>query len=160
MKPQNAGGELGSPWQNAKPSLCKCADPRERPADRVLWCFSSEVMGAEPAPAGGSFRPHVARTNFFFFNQFIFIFVYTGPLLLLGLSLAVREQGLLLGVVLRLPLQWPPLWPSTGRGRGGCRTRALVAPRHMQPSQTGDCPWRWQVESYPLCHQGSPKIKF
>lgn len=104
-----------------------------------------------------SFRPHVARTDFLF-NQFIFIFVYTGPFLLLGLSLAAREQG----------LSW--VWCSDfcgglpcGRARGvgsGVSHRALVAPRHMQPSQAGDCPRRWQVGSSPLCHQGSPRIEF
>ena len=104
----------------------------------------------------------MARTDFFF-NQFIFIFVYTGPLLLLGLSLAAREQGPLLGEVLRpLPAVASPVAEHGVRARGVPHAGFSCPEAHAAFPDRGLnlCPGRWQVESYPLCHQGSPKIKF
>ena len=98
--------------------------------------------------------------------SFIYLFGCTGSSLPRGLFSSCGERGLL-SLLQRadFPL-WQLLWrQSTGsRGTGSvdvahrlsCSTACQVFPAE------GSSPWplRWQADSLPLSHQGSPQLSF
>jgi len=77
----------------------------------------------------------------------------------LSLVSASRDCSLVTGTALSLP--WLLLWHSTG-----CRAprlHGLLPPQHcgiFLDQGSDPCPLHWQANSYPLHHQGHPRIDF
>ena len=103
---------------------------------------------------------------FFFFNKFIYLFIFIFWLCWVlvsarGLSLVAASRGHSSSRCVGLSPSWPPLLRSTGSRRTGS---VVVAhgPSHsvacgILPDQgSNSCPLHWQADSQPLRHQGSP----
>ena len=100
---------------------------------------------------------------FFFLNVFLFIYFWLCWVFVSvqGLSLVAASGGHSSSRCAGLSLSRPLLLRSTGSRRAGS---VIVAhgPSHsaacgILPDQgSNPCPLHWQVDSQPLCHQGSP----
>ena len=107
--------------------------------------------------------------TFFFFFNFIYLFIYPWLFWVFvsarGLSLVAASGGHSSSRCAGLSLSWPLLLRSTG---SRCAGSAIVAhglsrsaARGIFPDQgSNPCPLRWQADSQPLRHQGSPCIHF
>ena len=92
-----------------------------------------------------------------------FVFVYLLPR---WIVVAARVFSLVVATGVSLP--WLLSLPSAGSRCAGSRCVGLVVaahrlgcliPREIFPNQGSHrCPLHWQADSYPLCHQGSPRI--
>ena len=82
-----------------------------------------------------------------------------------GLSLVAVSGGHSSSRCAGLSLSWPLLWRSRGSRRGGSAAVAhgpsCSAACGILPDQgPNPCPLRWQADSQPLRHQGSPTLHF
>ena len=102
---------------------------------------------------------------FFFFNKFIYLFIYFWLcwvfVSVLGLSPVAASRGLSSSQCAGLSLSRPLLLRSTGSRRASSVVVAhglsCSAARGIFPDQGSNlCPLHWQADSQPLRHQGSP----
>ena len=109
--------------------------------------------------------------HFFFFliNLFIYLFIYFWLCWVFvsvrGLSPVAASGGLSSSRCAGLSLSWPlPLWSTSSRR--ACSVVVAHGPSRSAacgifPDQgSNPCPLHWQVDSQPLCHQGSPTFHF
>ena len=109
----------------------------------------------------------ISSSSFFFFNYYLFIYFWLcwvfisvrglSPVVARGVHSSSRCAGLL--------LSWPLLLWSTSSRRAdsvvvahglSCSTACGIFPdQGLNP-----CPLHWQMDSQPLCHQGSPLVVF
>ena len=106
---------------------------------------------------------------FFFLILFIYLFIYFWLCWVFvsvrGLSLVVASGGHSSSRCAGLSLSRPLLLPSTGSRRAGsvivAHGPSCCAACGILPDQgSNPCPLRWQADSQPLCHQGSPPYIF
>ena len=110
------------------------------------------------------------RHNDFFFNKFIYVFIFYFWLCWVfvsvqGLSLVVASGGQSSSRCAGLSLSRPLLLQSPGSRRAGsivvahgpsCSTACGIFP----DQGSNPCPLHWQADSQPLHHQGSPIMTF
>ena len=106
---------------------------------------------------------------FFFFYKFIYLFIYFwlcwAFVSVQGLSPVAASGGhsssRCAGLILSRPL---PLWSTGSRHAGSVvvahRPSCSAACGIFPDWGTNPCPLRWQVDSEPLRHQGSPALLF
>ena len=102
-------------------------------------------------------------------SHFIYLFIYLWLrwvfVSVRGLSLVAASGGYSSSRCAGLSLSWPLLLRSTGSRRAGS---AIVAHGPSRSAACGifpdqgsnPCPLRWQADSQPLRHQGSPRTSF
>ena len=106
---------------------------------------------------------------FFLINLFIYLFIYFWLCWVFvsvrGLSPVAASGGLSSSRCAGLSLSWPlPLWSTSSRR--ACSVVVAHGPSRSAacgifPDQgSNPCPLHWQVDSQPLCHQGSPTFHF
>ena len=103
---------------------------------------------------------------FFLINLFIYLFLLCWVFVSVrGLSLVAASGGHSSSWCAGLSLSWPLLLRSTGSRRAGsaivahgpsCSTVCGILP----DQGSNPCPLRWQADSQPLRHQGSPVGRF
>ena len=108
-------------------------------------------------------------TFFFFFNKFIYLFIYFWLCWVFvsvrGLSLVAASGGHSSSRCVGLSPSWHLLLRSTGSRCAGSVVVAhgpscSVACRIFPDQGSNPCPLHWQVDSQPLRHQGSPRLTF
>ena len=113
-----------------------------------------------------TFSPSFIFVDFFFFNLFIYLFIYFWLcwvfVSMRGLSLVAGSGGHSSSRCAGLSLSRPLLLRSTGSKRAGSVVVAhgpsCSAACGILPDQgSNPCPPHWQADSQPLHHQGSPK---
>ena len=113
--------------------------------------------------------PGVILYLFFFFNKFIYLFIYLWLCWVFvsvqGLSLVAESGGHSSSRCAGLSLSRPLLLRSTGSRRASSVVVAhglsCSAVCGIFPDQgSNPCPLHWQAGSQPLCHQGSPLYHF
>ena len=124
----------------------------------TLWTVANVTWNSSPG-----------LYSFFFFNKFIYLFIYLWLCLVFvsvqGLSLAGASGGHSSSRCAGLSLSRPLLLRSTGSRRAGSvvvahRPSCSVACGILPDRGTNPCPLHWQADSQPLRHQGSPGIVF
>ena len=117
---------------------------------------------------GQSHLPCPLTPFFFFLILFIYFFIYGcvgSSFTVRGLSLVAASRGHSSSRCAGLSLSWPLLLRSTGSRRAGSVVVAhgpsCSVARGIFPDQgSNPCPLRWQADSQPLRHQGSPPYSF
>ena len=109
----------------------------------------------------GGFQVHIHYLCFNFYLFIIYFWLCWVFVSVRGLSLVVASGGHSSSRCAGLSLSWPLLLRSTGSRRAGSVTVAhgpsCSAACGIFPDQgSNPCPLRWQADSQPLRHQGSP----
>ena len=109
---------------------------------------------------------HIGMIDFFF-NKFIYLFIFAvlGLRFLRGLSLVAASGGHSSSWCAGLSLSRPLLLRSAGSRCAGSVIVAhgpscSVACGIFPEQDSNPCPLHWQADSQPLCHQGSPMIDY
>ena len=98
----------------------------------------------------------------FFFNWLVYLFVSgctRWSLLPLGYSLVAVRRHPTAGASLAVEQRLGGAWAFAAHGLSTCGAWPLVAQRHWNLPGLGIelCPLHWQVDFYPMYHQGRPR---
>ena len=147
-------------------------EPRFTEAAWLLHFSSIQALRLNPpSPMFLASKQHgpCLQLHLFFFFNFIYLFIYLRLCWIFvsvrGLSLVAASGGHSSSRCAGLSLSWPLLLWSTGSRRAGsvivahgpsCSEACGIFP----DQGSNPCSLRWQADSQPLCHQGSPTFFF